>query len=107
MDAQSAHVINSAVNLFDDMRYYNVISGILGRDDITSTQATSRRLDRPFIRWSPPTEGWIKINMDISRRECTYMESIGYIMRDSLSNVIMAKSKSLGDCPTLNVLTAI
>lgn len=29
------------------------------------------------------------------------MATIGYIMRDNQSNIIMAKSKRLRDCPTL------
>lgn len=39
--------------------------------------------------------------MDASRRLCTKLASIGYIIRGNSSNIIMTKSKRLGDCPIL------
>lgn len=44
LDAQLEHVSNLAVKLFDDMRYYNIMSRILGKNDIISKQIMSKRL---------------------------------------------------------------
>lgn len=53
------------------------------------------------IQWSPPEEGWIKINVDASRRQNSSSTFIGYIMRDHRAIVTVASNKVLGDCPIL------
>lgn len=58
--------------------------------------------DRPIgAQVDAPPEERIKTNVDASRRQCTKLASISYVMRDNRLNVIMAKSKRLGDCSIL------
>lgn len=101
MDAHPDQVINVVVKLFDDTGYYNIVSGILGKDDRTSLQVLHRNHNPMPLRWNQPPENWIKINVDTSRRECTKVATIGYVMTESRSNVILRRSKRLGDCKTL------
>lgn len=46
------------------------------------------------FRW-PPLQGWIKINIDASRRQGSKATSIGFVMRDNHTHVIVAKGKRL------------
>lgn len=39
------------------------------------------RKDRLGLSWSPAPKGWIKINVNVSRRHRTRSTTIGYIMR--------------------------
>lgn len=39
--------------------------------------------------------------MDTSRRWCTKLTFIGYLIRDNYSSIITAKNKNIGDCPIL------
>lgn len=46
----------------------------------------------------PPEEGWIKINVNASRRHRLVSTSIGYIIRDSNARIIITNNKNLRDC---------
>lgn len=52
------------------------------------------------LRWEPPPDGWIKMNIDAFRRHFTRYGSIGYVMRHNVK-VIIAKGKKIGNCPIL------
>lgn len=100
MDVLSGHITNLMVKGF---RGYEILLCRLWnswKDGFAGIQLNPRR-HGPFLRWSHPLEGWIKINMDASMRDSTKLATIGYIMSDCCSHVIMAMSKRLGNCPTL------
>lgn len=50
LDIQSGLVISLTITLFDHMRYYSVVSRILGQDDIVGFQRNPGRLcDQSFV----------------------------------------------------------
>lgn len=98
---QPAHIINLAVNVFDDMRYYSVVSNLFGQESSTEPHLKLNRKDHLVLCWSPLSEGWIKINVDVSRRQRTRSSSISYIMRDNEANIIMAINHKLEDYPVV------
>lgn len=53
--------------------------------------------------WNSPPKDWIKVNVDVSRRNTTRLASIGYIMRENQAHIIMAKGKCIGGCHILVV----
>lgn len=89
--------------IFHDMRYYNIVSNIIGQNSKVNVQRKSKRRERRELSWSLPAEDWIKMNVDASRRQCIGLTSIGYIMRNNKVDVIMATNKILGDYPILMV----
>lgn len=85
------------MQLLEDMRFYNVVASIFGQDGSTKSW-TNNQLE---LRLRAPTKGWLKINIDASRRHDLKSISIGLIMRDDQANAIMAQGKRIRDCGTL------
>lgn len=54
LHANAAHIINLPVNLFDNMRYYNVVSRIFGPNDSTDSQIKFKKKDLLKFHWRPP-----------------------------------------------------
>lgn len=103
LNAQPAHVINLAVDLFDDMRYYIVITRVVGQDNATGSQIKFRRIRQSELCWGSPPEAWTEVNVNVSRRQWTKSATLDNLMRDNRSNVIIVTSKRLENCPILVV----
>lgn len=87
-----------AVNMFNNMRYYNVLSNVFGHEGSTDAHRKTKTKDKLKLRWNHPTpESWIKINVNPSKRQSMSSTSISYIMKDNRSNIIKAINKNLGD----------
>lgn len=70
---QSIHIINLTDNLFDDIKYYNMVSRFSCQDDTAGFQLKSNKKDRTSYK----------------------IGFIEYITRSYLSDVIMARTKRL------------
>lgn len=53
---------------------------------------------RVASRWTALPDGWIKTNVDASRRYSTGSSTIGYVMKDKIGTTIMTKGIQIGDC---------
>lgn len=60
-EAKKGHIINLAVYLFDDMRYYNVVSFIFGQDASASIYSKPETNSLLKSRWKLSPEGWVKL----------------------------------------------
>lgn len=53
------------------------------------------------IKWSPPEEGFVKINVDDARSHHSRSTAIAIIMRDNKANVLRTATKHLRNWPIL------
>lgn len=91
-----AHIINVAIKLFDNMRYYNIRNfWSIGtyRNPMKKTQITSIR--------KLPLEDCVKINANASERHSTRLASKGYVISNNHATIIMVKGKQTEDWPIL------
>lgn len=65
---QPGHTIKLVVNLFEYMRYYNIISSGAARKVVHVSMLLVGRGKNADHHWVPPLDGCIKINVDASRR---------------------------------------
>lgn len=78
-----------------------MFSNVFGQDNSVGTHAYVKRRSRVEYSWRPPPDGWVKINVDASKRHWITSTSIGYVMRDQHSKIIMMESRRIGDCVIL------
>lgn len=74
---------------------------MFGQDSSVGNQVYVNKRSSAEYRWRSPPEGWVKVNVDASRRHWMKSTSISYIMRDHHSKVIGIDSKTIGDCVIL------
>lgn len=73
------------------MRQDNVASRLFARDWIACAYITSTRKQGSILYGKPTPTNWEKNKGDASREITIKSASIGYIMRDSNTNIMMAK----------------
>lgn len=96
-----AQVINLAAFIFQDMKYYNVLSDLFEQDITSTTRRNSSRSILTHHASFSSDKGWIKINTDASRRYDLQSTTIAYIIIDTDGSVLRTLSKKLGDSPIL------
>lgn len=92
--------MNLASSMFNDLRYYNIISDIFEQDSNIAQCKYSRGISNQQRR-VPPYKDWIKIITDVSRRYDFQSTTIRYIIKDVEARVIRTYNKKFGDCPIL------
>lgn len=55
--AQPGHIKNLAINLFEDMRYYNGVSSAFSHDSSTGTQVYFKKSSSADYHWRQPPDG--------------------------------------------------
>lgn len=83
------------------MRYYNSVSNVFDQDNSAGTHVYIKRTSRAEYRSRLPHDGWVKINVDVSKRHWIKSTWIEYVMRDHHSEIVMTKSRRIGDCAIL------
>lgn len=76
-----------------EMRYYTATSSIFCQDSVANLRVLiwSLRESCDKSSYNLPSEDWIKINIDASKKQFTASISIGYIMMDNHITIIMKK----------------
>lgn len=77
------------------MRYYNIFPISLVKIDSEGIRRKAKTNNLTDLCWRLPPEGWIKINVDVSRRQESKSTTIGFVMRDNNANIIMARDKKI------------
>lgn len=82
------HIIDLAIICFNEMRYCNFLSSLLGQNSNTGTYAKSMKRNRAAKCWTPFLNDWVKINVDASKRHTIGSTTIGYVMKDRRGTTI-------------------
>lgn len=93
-DVKLAHIINLPLDLFDDMRYFKIVSRIFVRISMHVHAKSREKIGMIRVRF-PLSDGWMKINIDVFKRHSTKSVTVSYVLLDYNARIIIVKDKEI------------
>lgn len=88
-EVKLAFIINLAVNCINELRYCNFMASLFDQDFSSGNRTKLMMKRHTRINWIPSPEGYIKVNVDASKRHATGSTTIGFIGEDNRGVTVM------------------